>query len=63
MEDDSSLQLGEWEAEVPLPEMETGGGRGLQEKDEGSTWDMLGCRSQETPVEVFCGKQWMSPCW
>lgn len=58
----ASLQLNEWEAVVPLPEMETGGGRGLLEKDEGSAWDMWSCRSQETPIE-FCGKQRMSPCW
>lgn len=59
MEKDCSLQLSEWEAVVPLPVPRDTNRRrkGLVEKDEGSAWDTLSCRSQETPIDMFCGKQ------
>lgn len=62
MEKDSSLQLIEWEAVVPLPVPRDTNRRrkGLGEKDESSAWDMLSCRSQETPIGMFCGKQGLS---
>lgn len=59
MEKDSSLQLSEWEAVVPLPVPRDTNRRrkGLVGKDESSAWDMLSYRIQETPIGVFCEKQ------
>lgn len=56
---DSSLQLSEWEAVVPLPVPRDTNRRrkGLVEKAEGSAWDMSSCRSQETPIDMLCEKQ------
>lgn len=64
MEKDSSLQLSEWEAVVPLPVPRDTNRRrkGLVEKEEGSAWDMLSCKEPRDTNRHVLWKAGLSLC-